>query len=150
MPISPTTTPAPAPRLLWSTETGTLVSAQEDAAPGEAQTLPTPRPGDAPGGGPGDGGRTPSSSPFGGLWMIALLGVIFWFLILGPERKARKQRDSMLEALKKGDKIVTTGGLHAEVVEIGNDTVTLKSGDTRLKFSRAAVGQVVGADDAKS
>ena len=61
-----------------------------------------------------------------------------------PERKARKKREEMLGALKKGDKIVTTGGLHGQIAEVRENEVIIKAGDVRLTFSRSSVHQVEG------
>lgn len=91
-----------------------------------------------------DEGGAPPSSPFGSVWMLVLIGVVIWFLIFAPERKARKQRDEMIGALKKGDKVITAGGLHGQVVEVRENEVTLKAHDTRLTFSKSSVTQVLG------
>lgn len=130
------TTPLPT----TSVPTLTLDGAVLTAPQGEEQLISTPNRG-AESGGEGSGSAPPGGG-LGGLWMFALLGLVFWFLILGPERKARKQREAMLGALKKGDKVVTTGGLHGHVVEIRDDVVTIKAHDTRLTYSRAAIAQV--------
>jgi len=100
-------------------------------------------------GGAGDGTKTPPSSGMN-LWMLVAIGAVIWFLIFAPERKARKQREQMLGELKKGDKVVTTGGLHAQVVEIRENEVVLKAGETRLTYSRSAVHQVVDGSSDKA
>ncbi len=65
-----------------------------------------------------------------------------WFLIFAPERKARKKREEMLGAVKKGDQVVTTGGIHGEVADVKESTVIVKAGDTRLTFSRASIHEI--------
>ena len=65
-----------------------------------------------------------------------------WFLIFAPERKARKKREVMLSAVQKGDKIVTTGGMHGEVVDVKEHTVIVKAGEARLTFSRASIHEI--------
>ena len=102
--------------------------------------------------GPADGGNGTEAPPSSGmnLWMLVGIGAVIWFLIFAPERKSRKQREQMLGELKKGDKVVTTGGLHAQVVDIREGEVVLKSGDTRLTYSRSAVHQVISDDSSKS
>jgi preprotein translocase subunit YajC len=84
-------------------------------------------------------------SPFGGFMVPLLLcAVVFYFLILGPERKQRKKRDEMLKKLGKGDKVMTTGGLFASVVGIQDDVVTLQIADgVRARFSRSAIQMVI-------
>lgn len=80
----------------------------------------------------------------GGLWPLLAIGAVVWFLIFAPERKARKKREEMLGALKKGDKIVTTGGLHGQIAEVRENEVIIKAGDVRLTYSRSSVHQVEG------
>jgi len=93
-----------------------------------------------------EGGATPGAAGGGGLSSFLpflVIGVVFWFLIIGPERKNRKKRDAMLAALKKGDKVMTTGGLYGRVAEVRSDVVVLDTGDVRLKFARAAIQGIV-------
>ncbi|MCX7739239.1 MAG: preprotein translocase subunit YajC [Hydrogenothermaceae bacterium] len=68
--------------------------------------------------------------PIGGLisaivWMVLLLG-IFYFLLWRPQQQQRKKHEEFLSNLKKGDKIVTTGGIVGEIKSIEEKTVTLK------------------------
>jgi preprotein translocase subunit YajC len=56
----------------------------------------------------------PAGGGFAGLLPIILLFVGMWFLIIAPQRKRQKAHDKMLKELKKGDEVVTSGGLHAE------------------------------------
>lgn len=72
---------------------------------------------------------------------------IFYFLFLRPQNKRQKERSKMLGALKKGDKIITIGGLHGTIVDLNENRVTLKVGDnTRLVFERSAVNEKLSAD----
>ena len=90
--------------------------------------------------------QAPSApSPFGGIYMPLLLcAVVFYFLVLGPERKQRKKRDEMLKKLGKGDKVMTSGGLYASVVAVQDDVVTLQIADgVRARFSRSAIQTVL-------
>lgn len=97
------------------------------------------------------GGDQPaaSGSPFGGM-MFPLIAVfaIFWFVMIGPERKQRKKRQEMLEALKKGDRVMTTGGMYASVAAVQDDLVTLQIADgVRARFSRASIQTVLVEED---
>src|SRR5262245_18182798 len=87
-------------------------------------------------------------SPLSSMYMpLILCAVVFYFLVLGPERKQRKKRDEMLKKLGKGDKVMTTGGLYASVVAVQDDVVTLLIADgVRARFSRSAI-QTVIADE---
>ncbi|MFB5268016.1 preprotein translocase subunit YajC [Paenibacillus enshidis] len=69
-----------------------------------------------------------------------LMFAIFYFLLIRPQQKKQKQRNSMLGALKKGDKVVTIGGLHGTIAEITDDIVVLRVNDvTKLTFDRSAI-----------
>jgi preprotein translocase subunit YajC len=81
---------------------------------------------------------------------FVMIIVIFYFVMIGPERKQRKKREAMLAAVKKGDRVVTTGGMFATVAAVNEDSITLQAADdVRLRFSRAAIAQVI-EDDAGS
>lgn len=138
-PSTPTATPIPL-------DVTSLQSVSETLGGTPAGPAGTPSTG-APGTPPEGAGSTDTPSPFGNLWMLAAIGAVIWFLIFAPERKARKQRDQMLGALKKGDRVVTTGGLHAQVVEVRENEVVLKAGDVRLTYSRSSVHQVLGGGE---
>ena len=75
---------------------------------------------------------------------LILLFAIFYFLIIRPQQKAQKAHAQMLESLKKGDKIITNGGLIAEVVKPEEDFIKIKLNDeTIVKLSRAYVAKKV-------
>ncbi|RUM72218.1 MAG: preprotein translocase subunit YajC [Sulfurovum sp.] len=75
---------------------------------------------------------------------LIILFAIFYFLILRPQQQAQKKHAAMLESLKKGDKIVTTGGLIAEVVKPEEDFIKIKlNDDTIVKLDRAYVAKKV-------
>jgi len=77
--------------------------------------------------------------------LIFLFG-IFYFLIIRPQQKQQKEHTAMLEALTKGDKIVTSGGLHAEVVKVEEDFIKVKLNDTAIvKLEKAFVNRKVEA-----
>ena len=73
--------------------------------------------------------------------MVAIFA-IFYFLLIRPQRQAQKRHVQMLSELKKGDEIVTEGGLIGTVVHIAEDNVTVKSGDTRVIVLRGKIARV--------
>jgi preprotein translocase subunit YajC len=78
--------------------------------------------------------------------MMAAMLAIFYFLMLRPQQKQKRDREAMLAAVKKGDRVVTTGGLHGTVVGLSENTVTLKVADSvKLDFDRTALGRIVTA-----
>ena len=74
---------------------------------------------------------------------FVLMFAVFYFLLIRPQQKRQKQRNEMLNNLKKGDKVVTIGGLHGTIAELTDDTVVLRVNDvTKLTFNRAAIDTV--------
>ncbi|MDR1218685.1 MAG: preprotein translocase subunit YajC [Treponema sp.] len=94
---------------------------------------------DAGGGGAG-GNALVSFVPF-----ILIIG-IFYFLIIRPQNKKQKETQKMLGALKKGDKIVTIGGIHGTIQKIKEASVIVRVDEnTKMEFSRSAVSSVEAA-----
>ncbi|RUM58940.1 MAG: preprotein translocase subunit YajC [Persephonella sp.] len=72
-------------------------------------------------------------------WMI-LLFAIFYFLIIRPQQKQRKKHEEFLKSLRKGQVVVTSGGLIGEIKSISEDTVNLKVADgTIIKVLKVAI-----------
>jgi preprotein translocase subunit YajC len=93
----------------------------------------------------------PSASPTslltGPLFPLVIVGVMFFFLLILPERKKQKQRQKMLDALKKGDRVMTSSGMYGTVVTTTAEIVVLQVADNvRLRFSRAAIQSVIEAE----
>jgi len=94
----------------------------------------------SPGGG-GNGGGILSILPL----MIGMFAIMY-FLIIRPQQKQRRERENLLRAIKKGDRVVTSGGLYGTVVGLSEHTVTLKVADqVKLDFERGAIGRIVPA-----
>ncbi|CAM4366320.1 preprotein translocase subunit YajC [Paenibacillus tarimensis] len=95
-----------------------------------------------------------AAAPSGGglinmLWPFVLMFAVFYFLLIRPQQKKQKQRNLMLNQLKKGDKITTIGGMHGTIVELTDDTVVLRVNDaTKITFERSAINNVVSAETA--
>lgn len=80
-----------------------------------------------------------------------LMFAIFYFLLIRPQQRKQKQRGAMLTALKKGDKVITAGGLHGTIAEITDDTIVLKVNDvTKLTFERSSINNVSARSTEKS
>jgi preprotein translocase subunit YajC len=105
------------------------------------------------------------ASPSGGggsltplLFQFGLIFLIFYFLIIRPQQKQRKRHEEALRNLKRGDRVVTTGGIIAEVIHIKeslkdgaparsmDDEVTVKSADTRLIVERGRIAKIVATE----
>jgi preprotein translocase subunit YajC len=127
--------------------------------PQEPTNLPTNLNGPAPAGAatnaetavPPQGGGTngaPQQTGWTGMLLpIALVFGFMWLFVLRPERKRQKERAEMIGSIQKGDKVVTLGGMHGEVVRMDEQTITLKVDEgVRLKFDRNAVSRVPSSD----
>jgi preprotein translocase subunit YajC len=77
--------------------------------------------------------------------MALMIGVIYVLLIL-PQQRTRKKHDEMLSKLKKGDRVVTTGGIHGIVTRVKSDLVVVRVADNvRLDIDRSAIARVRAA-----
>jgi preprotein translocase subunit YajC len=77
---------------------------------------------------------------------FAAIFAIFYFLLIRPQQRQKREREALLASVKKGDRVVTTSGLHGTVVGLGEHTVTLRVADqVKLDFDRSAVGRIVPA-----
>ncbi len=86
--------------------------------------------------GAGQGG----ASQWMGLLPLVLLFVVFYFLLIRPQQKRAKEQKTFIENLKKGDKVVTSGGLYGTITGITDDTVTLEIADKiRVKVLKGAI-----------
>ena len=89
----------------------------------------------------GEGGGASSLVSF--LPLVAIIG-IFYFLILRPQKKKQQDAQKMLSALKKGDRVVTIGGIHGVIQNVKESTVIVKVDDNvKLEFNRGAISGVV-------
>jgi preprotein translocase subunit YajC len=68
---------------------------------------------------------------------------IFYFLLIRPQRKAQQRHQEMLAALKRGDQVMTEGGILGEVVHLAEDRITIKSGESRLVVVRGKIARVL-------
>lgn len=94
-------------------------------------------------------------APF--LFQIGAIFAIFYFLMIRPQQKQRKAHEAAILAIKKGDQILTAGGIVGEVVhikELGEkaglgDHLTIKSGESKLVVTRARIASVGGSPEAQ-
>ncbi len=108
-------------------------------------------PGTSGSGGDPGGGAGPQKPPVEScgqsqMLMIGLMLFAFYFFLLRPQQKQEKAAKQMRGTLKKGDRIVTSGGLHGVIVEVDAQTVTIQTdpeGRARMTFDLSAVGRTV-------
>lgn len=93
----------------------------------------------APQGGDAGGGSLIST-----LIMFGAIFAIFYFMIIRPQQKRAKEREKLLSNIEKGDKIITSGGVHATIVGIEEKTVLIEiAPNVKVKIERSAIGSVV-------
>jgi preprotein translocase subunit YajC len=89
-------------------------------------------------------GQQPQSSPLQMLVPFALMAVIFYFLLIRPQRKRQQELQAQINSLKGGDTIVTTGGMHGIVSSLQERTLTLKIADNvKIKIEKSSVASIV-------
>ena len=77
---------------------------------------------------------------------IAGIGALMYFMMIRPQQKQRKARDEMMGNLKKGDRVVTVGGIYGIVRSIKEDKVTLEiASEVFVQFSKGSIGSVLSA-----
>lgn len=74
---------------------------------------------------------------------LILMFAIFYFMLIRPQQKKAKEHREMLGNLKKGDRVITGGGLHGRIVEVSDDVLSVDLGQTVVKVSRGFVSAVV-------
>lgn len=83
---------------------------------------------------------------------VIIIGILFYFLLIRPERKRSAETADLLKSLKKNDHIVTIGGIYGTIVNVqeGSDTITIRvdeNTNTKLRIRRSAVSAIVKDDD---
>ncbi len=93
----------------------------------------------------GQGGAAgQSAGGFSSFIPLILMFVIFYFLLIRPQQKKSKEHREMISNVKKGDRIVTSGGIHGDVTHVGETTMTVKIADkVRIKLARGNVAALV-------
>lgn len=87
-----------------------------------------------------------SGSALPSLLFLGLMVVVFYFLIIRPQRKRSQKQKEMSESLQVGDDVRTIGGVHGTVLSMDEDSVVLKVEDGQIRFAKRAIGTRVGDD----
>ena len=101
--------------------------------------------------------QAPGSGMLGPIFMYGAIFAIFYFILIRPQSKQRKEHDSLIRAVKKGDEVVTAGGVIGEIIHIREtpkadggsttpsleDRFTIKSGDSRLLIERGKIARII-------
>ncbi len=102
--------------------------------------------------------QLPASGMIGPIFMYGAIFAIFYFILIRPQQKQRKNHEALVKAVKRGDEVVTTGGIVGEVIHIrdtpaadgttsnsAEDRITIKSGESRLVIERGRIARVIRA-----
>lgn len=98
----------------------------------------------------GTGGTGGQGSPFGAFIPLILMFVIFYFLLIRPQQKKAKQHKQLLASIKKGDRVISSGGLHGVVTGLADDVVTMEiAPKVRVKVSRGSIAGITNRESAQ-
>jgi len=113
-----------------------LIPALMMAADGPSAPAPSTAPGSGVGG-----------SSMGMLIMLPLIFGLMYFIVIRPQRREEKKRKELMSALNRGDKVTTIGGIHGEVVAVGEATVDLRinasGNEVVVRFNKGAIASMV-------
>lgn len=126
----------PIPLRPWPQEPQSPVTGPNEQQPGAPVTGTQQDPAAGrPGAAPGCGTET--------IVMVGVFLLLMWLLVLRPESKRRRESQNMLARLKRGDTVVTIGGMHGVIDSLGETRVTLRVGDVPMVFDRSAIARLV-------
>ncbi len=100
-------------------------------------------------GAPGGAGGQQGAGGFSGIFMMLIIFGIFYFVLIRPQQKKMKEHKKMVDELKKGDRIITQGGIYGTVTSTGEHKLTVEIADgVKVKVARGAVGTVLTEEEA--
>ncbi len=89
------------------------------------------------------------ANQFGGIIPIIIMFVVMWVILIRPQQKRQKELSQRVAAMKKGDKVITAGGIHGIVHSIGEHTVSLKVAEgINVEFDKTAIASIPSAEKA--
>lgn len=87
-----------------------------------------------------------AGSPWGMFIPLALMFVVLYFFMIRPQQKRQKEKEKMLDALKKGDRVLTVGGIYGDIQQVKENTVVVRIADNvKVDVQRSAISSVVEA-----
>jgi preprotein translocase subunit YajC len=85
----------------------------------------------------------PSTGIMNTIIMFGLMFLILYFMIIRPQQKRQKERQKMIDSIKKGDKVITSGGIHGTVVGVEEKTLLVEIAEkVKVKVERASIAGV--------
>jgi preprotein translocase subunit YajC len=94
-------------------------------------------------------GNAAGGNPLTMLVPFVLIFAVFYFIVIMPAKKQQKKKDAMISGLKKGDRVVTTGGIYGSVAAVEDQSLLLKVAENvKIRVAKSAIaGMVAGEDD---
>jgi preprotein translocase subunit YajC len=74
--------------------------------------------------------------------MMAIMGLMFYFVILRPQRSRQRQQEALLKAVKAGDKILTNSGIVGVVITVKEKSLSIRSADSKLEILKSAIAEI--------
>lgn len=97
------------------------------------------------------GGKAGAAGGFTAFVPLILMFVIFYFLLIRPQQKKAKEHQKMIDNIKKGDRVITSGGIHGIVTSLGDTTVFIEIAEkVKIKLSRGNIAALLNAAHAAS
>jgi preprotein translocase subunit YajC len=82
------------------------------------------------------------------LIMFGAIFLIFYFMIIRPQQKRAKEREKMLSNMQKGDKVITSGGMHGTIAGLDEKTILLQVSDNvKMKFEKSAIASIISVKE---
>ncbi len=89
-------------------------------------------------------GQEGGAGVIGNIVLFGSIILIFYFMIIRPQQKRAKERQAMIDSMKKGDKIITAGGIHGTIVGVEDKTVLVQIADNvKIKVERSTIGNIL-------
>lgn len=84
--------------------------------------------------------------------MFAIMGFMFYFLLIRPQRRRQRQLEEMIKSIKAGDKILTSSGIIGVVISVKDKSLSIRSADTKLEILKSSVAEITesGGESAAS
>lgn len=92
----------------------------------------------------------PAPSPFVQFIPMVLIVVVFYFILIRPQQKRAKEQSALLKNLKSGDKVATSSGIIGIVTSVKDNTVSLRSADSKLEMTKASVTEILKSEDSSA
>jgi len=93
-------------------------------------------------------GQDGGAGVVGNLVLFGSIILIFYFMIIRPQQKRQKERQLMIQSMKKGDKIITAGGIHGTIVGVEDKIILVQIADNvKVKIERSSIGNILKEGD---